>query len=321
MTQDTLRSTPARAVPGANAATAGGLLRHRLLVLGAYLVVSLAAVAAFGAPDRPAVLWWLCGLGVITCAGAERGVRRVIMDWLPILVIAAGYDTVRAQAANLLPRAAVKPQLRFDEILFGGTAPTVRLQHLLDVRPGVVHWWDYPVWIGYLSHFVVTLSAAVYLYLKDRFRFRRLAALIVTVSLAGFATYFVIPAVPPWLASRRGALAPTYRVVEQVWAHLGLTAVSKVFDGSTSFANPVAALPSLHAAWPFMLLLFFWPTAKRGRWVLLAYNVFMWFVLIYGAEHYAADIVLGWFYAIVVYVLFTRYWARRDARAPSAAAP
>jgi hypothetical protein len=320
MTQDALHSTPVRqAAGGAGGAIVDSVVRHRRTVISAYLAVSLVALAATGAPDRPTVLWWLIGLGAITCVGAEAGVRRFIMDWLPVLVIAAGYDTVRAQAPSLLSRAVVQPQLHFDEALFGGTAPTVRLQHLLGVQTGVVHWWDYLVWLGYLSHFVVTLVVAAVLYVTNRARFRRLAALIVTVSLAGFVTYFIVPAVPPWLASRQGALPHTTRIVQQVWASLGLHGIAKVFDGSTQFANPVAALPSLHAAWPFMLLLFFWPTAKRGRWVLLAYNMFMWFVLMYGAEHYAADIVLGWLYAIVVYVAFTRYWARRDARAAAGA--
>ena len=321
MTQDALSSTPVRqASPGPAGAVLDAVVRQRRTVVSAYLGVSLLALAVTGAPDRPTVLWWLIGLGALTCVGAESGLRRFVMDWLPVLVIAAGYDTVRAQAPTLLPRAVVQPQLHFDEALFGGTAPTVRLQRLLGVQTGVVHWWDYLVWLGYLSHFVVTLAVTAFLYLTDRARFRRLATLIVTVSLAGFATYFVFPAVPPWLASRQGALSHTTRIVQVVWAHLGMTGIAKVFDGSTQFANPVAALPSLHAAWPFMLLLFFWPTARRGRWLLLAYNMFMWFVLLYGAEHYAADIMLGWAYSIIVFVAFTRYWARRDARVAATAA-
>jgi hypothetical protein len=318
MTQNALRSTPVRDVgAGTGAAVVEVVVRHRLAITIGYLAVSVLALAATGAPDRPTVLWWVAGLAAITCVGTERGARRLIMDWLPILVIAAGYDTIRAQTPSLLARAIVKPQLRFDEALFGGIAPTVRLQRLLGVRPGVVHWWDYIVWLGYLSHFVVTLVVTAFLYLTDRARFRRLAALVVTVSLAGFATYYIIPAGPPWLASRYGDLPHTTRVVQQVWAHLGLTGIAQVFDGSSKFANPVAALPSLHAAWPFMLLLFFWPTARRGRWVLLAYNLLMWFVIIYGAEHYVADILLGVIYSTVVFVVFTRYWARRDARAPT----
>jgi membrane-associated phospholipid phosphatase len=38
----------------------------------------------------------------------------------------------------------------------------------------------------------------------------------------------------------------------------------------------------------------------------------MVFVLVYGAEHYVSDILLGWLYATVVFVAWSRYWARRD---------
>jgi PAP2 superfamily len=310
MTHDTLSSTSLD-LAAAPAAIADVLTRRRVPIVVGYLLVT-AAAALVAPPDRDAVLWWLVGLIALTCAGATRGARRVLMDWLPLVVIAAGYDTVRAQAPDLIARAIVQPQLRFDEVLFGGTAPTVQLQRLLDVQPGRVHWWDYLAWVAYLSHFVVTLAVAAFLYVANRARFKRLALLILTVSVAGFITYFIIPAEPPWLASRQGALPHTTRVVHDIWSNLDLPTIARVFDGDSKVANPVAALPSLHAAWPFMLLLFLWPVLRRGRWLLVGYNAVMVFVLVYGAEHYVSDILLGWLYATVVFVAWSRYWARRD---------
>jgi len=310
MTHDTI-SSPSLGLTGLPAAVAELLQRWRIPIVVGYLVVT-AAAALIVTPDRPAVLWWLVVLVALTCAGSTHGVRRFLMDWLPILVIAAGYDTVRAQAPDLITRAIVRPQLRFDEDLFGGTAPTVQLQRWFDVQPDRVHWWDYVAWMAYLSHFVVTFAVAAFLYRANRARFKRLATLILTVSVAGFITYFIIPAVPPWLASRQGALPPTTRVVHDIWSNLDLPTVAKVFNGDSRVANPVAALPSLHAAWPFMLLLFLWPVLRRGRWLLVGYNAVMVFVLVYGAEHYVSDILLGWLYATVVFVAWSRYWARRD---------
>lgn len=319
MTHDTFGS-PSLDLGGAPAALLDLVARRRVPIVAGYVVVTAVPGAALGV-DRPAVLWWLIGLTALLCAGATHGPRRFIMDWLPIAVIAAGYDTVRAQAPDLLTRAIVRPQLRFDEDLFGGTAPTVQLQRWLDVRPDQVHWWDYGAWLAYLSHFFVTLGVAAFLYVKNRARFKRLAALITTVSVAGFITYFIIPAVPPWLASRQGALPPTSRVVHDIWTTLDLPSVAKVFNGDAKLANPVAALPSLHAAWPFMLLLFLWPVLRRGRWVLLGYNALMVFVLVYGAEHYVSDILLGWLYATVVFVAWNRYWAHHEHQTNGDPAP
>jgi len=160
----------------------------------------------------------------------------------------------------------------------------------------------------------VSLTIAAWCYVARRAWFRRYATLIVSVSALGFLTYFVFPAAPPWLASRAGYLPHTVRIVHSVWAALGLDGPARIFGGSTELANPVAALPSLHAAWPFLALLFFWNKAPRGRWVILVYNAVMVTVLVYGAEHYFSDVLLGWIYAVVVFVVVNRIFDYLDGR-------
>jgi hypothetical protein len=286
---------------------------NRLAVLGGFVGVSVLLAIAFQMPERPYVLMWLTVLCAIAFHDSPWKVGQVVYDWLPILVIAAGYDLVRSFTPDLIPRAVVEPQLRFDEIVFGGTAPTVVLQDWLDTRAGL-HFWDYPTFFFYLSHFVVTPSFAVYLYVRNRPAFRRFKWCMLTVCIAGFITYFAVPAEPPWRASEQGALEPTVRVVQKVWSDLGVPGAAKAFKGEdTELANPVAALPSLHAAWPLMVLLFAWSRYRRGRWVFLAYNGVMCLVLVYGAEHYVSDIILGWIYTAVVFVVVNRVLDRRDA--------
>ncbi len=288
---------------------------RRSVLLGAFLVATGIAVTALGeVPTRPYVLFWLIGLAWLCTWRSTNAIARVVFDGLPVLVIAAGYDLVRSRAVDLIPRAVTDPQLKVDEFLFGGVVPTIRLQEAL-VDRGTPHWWDYPVWVMYLSHFVVTPAIAVWLYVRHRDWFRRYAILILGVCLAGFATYFILPAVPPWLASREGALGQTTRVVHAVWESLGIESAAKVFNGDAKVANPVAALPSLHAAWPFMTLLFLWRRVGRWRWLIVAYNAAMVFVLVYGAEHYFSDVLMGWVYAIVIFLVVNRLLADRASRA------
>jgi hypothetical protein len=305
--------TSAPAGSAARAPAAPFSERARWTIVGVAVAAGVLWSALDGLPIRPVVLLWVVAILGIACWRSPDPVRRVVWDWLPILVIAAGYDLVRSQAPDLIPRAVTEPQLRFDEIVFGGTAPTVLLQDAL-VDRGRLHWWDYPVWAYYLSHFLFTPAIALWLYLRHRDWFHRYAVLILTVSLCGFVTYFVLPAIPPWLASRNGDLEPTTRIVHDVWANLGFTDAAKVFAGDAKLANPVAALPSLHAAWPFMTLLFLWNRVGRWRWAIVAYNAIMVLVLVYGAEHYLSDILLGWLYAAVVYVVVMRVMDRREAR-------
>lgn len=293
-------------------------VRYRRLIVAAYTAVSAIVVIGTGIPDRPFLILWLASALWLVCWRNPNRAAQFVIDWLPVVIIAAGYDLVRSFSSELLPRATTKPQLRFDEILFGGTAPTVVLQRWL--HPGVIpHWWDYLVFLFYLSHFVVAPTFAVFLYIRDRARFKRFAWMILSVSLLGFATYFILPAVPPWLASRHHDLEHTVRVVQRVWAHLGFSGPSRAFNGSTRFANPVAALPSLHAAWPFLIILSVWRTAPRGRWIAIAYMTAMVFVLVYGAEHYVSDILMGWLYAVIVFLTVNRIFDERGIGARKAA--
>jgi hypothetical protein len=318
----TLATQPAPGGPAPGPSPLGAwLARYRGRVLVVFVIVSAVFTIGFGFEDRPYILCWVVVLLALISWHNPRPWAKVLWDWWPIFIIAGGYDLVRSFAPDLVPRATTEPQLRFDEIVFGGKAPTIWIQEAI-VDRGTPHWWDYPVWAFYLSHFVVTLGLAVWVYLRHREWFKRFAMLILWLSLAGFLTYFLLPAVPPWMASENGALQPTTRVVHAVWESIGWDAAARTFGGDAKLANPVAALPSLHAAWPFMALLFFWSKLPRGRWVLLAYNALMVFVLVYGAEHYVSDILLGWLYAILVFIVVNRVmdWraATRARLAPTA---
>jgi membrane-associated phospholipid phosphatase len=113
-------------------------------------------------------------------------------------------------------------------------------------------------------------------------------------------------------------------VIGDVWGTLGIEPAQAIWQSGSAFANPVAALPSLHTAYPVLILCFFWPTGGwRTRTICLLYALAMSFTLVYTGEHYVADVLLGWIYAVVVYfaVRRVRAWlaARREDEAPEAA--
>jgi hypothetical protein len=269
---------------------------------------SPAVPAAPGAEDRPSE------------PVPARTLLRGIRDWRPLGAILLAYVILHALGDNLTPLAHVEPQLGFDEWVFGGVAPTVRLQRELWHGGDQLHWWDYATWVVYLSHFVVTLSVAIVLWVVAYPRFRKFRALILSITFAGFVTYFAYPALPPWLASVRGDMPSTVRVVREVWFHLGLDNVAAVFGEKSNYAFPVGALPSLHAAWPFAVMLFFWSRAGRWRILLVAYALAMAFTLVYTADHFVFDILLGWFYATVAFVVVSKFWQARERRAAGDAA-
>ena len=240
-------------------------------------------------------------------AVSDRRLGRVLLDWLPFLAILFAYVVLHELSTTLEPGAHVQPQLGFDEWLFGGTTPTVRLQQELWTH-GDPRWWDYTAWLVYLSHFLVTPAIAIALWRRDYAGFRRFRVLIVTAAFAGFVTYVVYPAIPPWLASTRGDMQSTERIVRAVWDHLGAPGIAALFGENSDLAFPVGALPSLHAAAPFMVMLFFWNRAPRWRAVLVSYTLVMALTLVYTADHFVFDILMGWTYAVIVYAVATWWW-------------
>jgi membrane-associated phospholipid phosphatase len=124
------------------------------------------------------------------------------------------------------------------------------------------------------------------------------------VTALGFLTYVLFPATPPWLAAQQGHLPYIHRVVGEMWNHTdGLYPAAGLFENGNGYVNEVAAVPSLHAAFTMLILIFFWARANWWQRVLLvAYPLAMAFTLVYGGEHYVADVLLGWIYAVVTYV-------------------
>jgi hypothetical protein len=310
-------------IPDSLAADTGGLAQFawRYRWLFGWAACVLLFVTTVGFPGSRPQIFAIVGVGLIASGTASQsGTRwkRVVIDWLPFYALLTIYDMLRGSAgAWLMPH--VIPQVRIDEWLFGGTAPTVTLQHAL-YTPGVAHVWDYAAFAVYMTHFVVPFAVAGFLWRYSHDRFRRFATLYVLLTFAALVTYALYPAVPPWLASQNGYLQPTAKIIDEMWAHVRLGNGSGIFSGTGHFADPVAAVPSLHAAYPMLLVLFFWKSVGRWRWLLALYPIAMGLTLVYTAEHFVIDILLGWVYAGAVFVignwLFDRYerWRGDPAR-------
>ena len=179
-------------------------------------------------------------------------------------------------------------------------------EHLYEI--GQLPWYDVLAWATYLTHFFTVFVVAAILWRVSRPRFLEFRAMVLTLSISAFATYALFPAAPPWMASDDGLIGPVYRITGSVWSELGVHPAASIWDKGDSLYNPVAALPSLHAAFPMLLLCFFWRYGLWPRLIGIAYVLSMAWALIYGGEHYVFDVLAGWGYAAAVY--FGVRWAR-----------
>jgi membrane-associated phospholipid phosphatase len=288
--------------------------RRRRLVLGVvYLVALVVVTVAWGFPaSRDRLLPWVVGALLIAVVGRPHSLARLAIDFVPIILFLYAYDLLRGTADGLAGRVFTVPQLRVDEWLFGGTAPTVTLQRAL-WSAGHPHVWDYVAFLVYLTYFVVPITVAAVLWRYAHWGFRRYVSLWIGLSFAALVTYALYPAAPPWLASRHHFLPHVARITPFMSNTMGI-GLSRLM-GSQRFVNKVAAVPSLHAGTALLISMFFWSWTKRWRWLLALYPVAMAVSLVYLGEHYVSDVLLGWLYAVVVFVVGNRLYDRWVARA------
>lgn len=294
----------------------------RPYVLGLYLAALVAWSANFGIPlQRELVIAWTCG--ALACASLGRHPRqilRLVLDWLPIVAVLSAYDLTRGAADSLGIGVHAHPMIDFDRFVFFGETPTEWLQTRLH-EPGVVSWWSVAFTLIYSSYFIAPFALAGCLWVYDRLAFLRFTRRLVSLALAGLATYIAFPAAPPWMASEMGLLEEVHRTSSEGWEVLGVGTAGLFSKGQAS-VNLVAAVPSLHAAFVALVAMFLWGRIRpRLRPLLALYPLGMGLTLIATGEHYFLDVLLGWVYAGAVMAAWGCWERRRSGAAVAPAWP
>lgn len=169
--------------------------------------------------------------------------------------------------------------------------------------------------VPYATFILWCVAGATYLYLRDRPAMKRFMWGFFLMNVAGFVTYHVLPAAPPWYFHAHGCVvdlatrASEGPALARVDAMLGIA----YFHGMYAKASSVfGALPSLHCAYPFLLVLEGWRSFGRGlRVAAVAYYLLMVFSAVYLDHHWVLDALLGTLYAFAA-------WAVMRLRVPAA---
>ena len=286
----------------------------RRCALALYALGFVAFIAVYGVPaQRELVIGWICG--ALACGSIGRPPRQIlqlIVDWLPLVVVLMVYDYTRGVADSWGIGVHVTPMLDFDRFVFLGETPTEWLQSNIDQSGGTGPW-DVLFTVVYTSYFIVPFAVAGVFWARHRASFVQYTRRLVSLALAGLATYIVFPAAPPWMAAEDGLLTGVHRTTGRGWEVLSVGTASLFREGQRT-VNLVAAVPSLHAAFTALVAMFLWRRVKPiWRPLLALYPVAMGFTLMATGEHYFFDVVLGWAYAGLVMIAWGQ-WERRRLR-------
>jgi hypothetical protein len=138
---------------------------------------------------------------------------------------------------------------------------------------------------AYLAAQVVVVPAVlIWLYRRDRERYRLLRDTVLITWLLALPVFGLFPVAPPRLAD--------LGIVDTITQQTGLALDSKL---TTSFYNPLAAVPSLHCGFALAVSLSLAGALEHGwsRAIALAWAPTIFVAVVATGNHYVFDIVAG----------------------------
>ncbi len=293
--------------------------RLLLVTIMGYVIVLSGLMIVSGVSITPDVMLVALGLAAILLG---RG-RLFIRDWVPFIGLFLAYELMRGYADDINRVIHSADILALERSLFGGLLPTQVLQDALHPASGLDPW-AIAGTVFYFLHFPLPIAIGFLLWIRRRRTYYDFVAALILLSMAGFATYLVLPVAPPWWAAAHGLIpgpdgepAITYLKAQGFndLAHLFGFEGRYVYSYAVYEVNPnqVAAFPSLHAGYPFLAFLFARRAFGKPGWLMLGYAACVWFSIVYLADHYVVDVIGGVVYASVAYaaIVHAPSWFRR----------
>jgi membrane-associated phospholipid phosphatase len=250
------------------------MLQHSSITPDVYAVFALAVAALLG-----------------------RG-RAFIREWLPFIAILLAWQAMRGFAWEIGFPVQSHAIIVVERLLAFGVIPSEFLQSVLHVA-GNVNLIDISMSVVYLFHFFGTLTIAFVLWLLDRRLFSRFAAALLVLSFAQFITAIFVPVAPPRFAFMFGDDLAVTDITTQTSSAVGLRTLTWAYTHMN--ANPFAAFPSLHAAYPVLAALVVRERWPRAGLAIAIYGAVVWFAIIYLGHHYVVDALGGALYAVFSY--------------------
>ena len=262
--------------------------------------------------------WVVLALLVIAIA-MGRGLT-FITDWGPFLLLFFAYEAMRGFASKT--GFAPHDLSGLERAVFGGTLPTLTLQHAF-YHIESVSTQDVIAMFFYFMHFPLPILVGFVFWLRSRDHFHHFIAALLLMAFLAFVTYLFWPSAPPWYQLQEGHVSSSMVV------HKILNETVDKFWGSNYVVSPIythlnpnqfAAFPSLHAAFPALAAVYAWNRYRALAIGLIVWTLAVMLSIVYLGEHYVVDALDGFLYVAAATVLvegFVRWRARRSSPRPA----
>lgn len=248
---------------------------------------------------------------LVIAVALGRGIA-FLTDWAPFLLLFFAYEAMRGFASKT--GFAPHDLSPVERAVFGGTLPTITLQHAF-YKPGVVSPQDLVAMFFYFMHFPLPILVGFVFWLNSREHYRRFIAALLLMCFIAFITYLFWPSAPPWYQYPHDVTKIIDRTVQLLWGNQYF--VSGIYHSFNP--NRFAAFPSLHAAFPALAAVYAWRRYRPLGIALIGWSLAVLAAIVYLGEHYVVDALAGYVYVAAAALAVEGFlrWRARPAR-PSA---
>lgn len=275
--------------------------RHPLLLFIFFLLIIFAVLPLFNRFFFAPKILLLCLVILFAVLLGKGG--QLYRDWFIFFSFLYLFDSLRGTIYILTCKLNLPVYLMYvinaEKKLFG-QIPSVFLQSAL-LKGEEFTWLEKFLTIIHGTHFVAFLFVGLLIWIYRPEYFTRFKTSFYWATALGVSLYFIVPTAPPWIASLVFGLIPDLINFNGNIYNMTIPDISSGF-----VTNPVAAMPSLHAAFPILCSLILWRIYRWKAAGFTLYTLLMLFTIVYTGDHYVVDILAGFPLALLCYILAFR---------------
>jgi len=248
-----------------------------------------------------AVIW-------ITAFYSHEKTRRFILGFSVFIIFWIIYDSMRIIPNYEVSSVHIKEPYEIEKSLFG---IAVNQSILTPNEYFAIYnnqFLDFVSGFFYINWIPVPIGFGIFLYLKDKELFFKYSISFLLVNLIGFILYYLYPAAPPWYVQKFGfdlhiGISGNRAGLERFDNLINIAIFEGIYNKN---ANVLAAMPSLHSAYP--VVVFYFAIKKNVKTIFKTlFIIFMlgiWFSAVYSSHHYIIDVIAGIALALIGLFIF-----------------
>ena len=270
-------------------------MKHLWIVAVAAIYLGFSHSISHITPFHWAFVVFVSGLYV-----AHPKTRQFIKDAAPLFGFLVLYDFFPIIPQSWWGIVLIEQPYHWEQSLFGFQPAAWFQAH---------HFWllDLMGAFFYFLHFVSFLFFALFLWWRSPTHFKRFGWAFFLTNAAWMLTVLWIPTAAPWVVAQHGFAPPLLNLTGDAAGLLRFDQlVGRPFFENIYRSSHIVfgAFPSMHAAWPVLMLFGIRGLAlKKLAVAITLYGLGMAFSAVYLGHHYGVDLIAGWSYAVAFYFL------------------